>query len=59
MIPGPAGSKNVKVGNDQEMGLSERNYHSKNRSGKTYIDIKFSGLYRFLYEDDGTEIICL
>ena len=26
--------KKVKIGNDQEMAQSERNHHSKNRSGK-------------------------
>ena len=31
-------SKKVQVGNDLERAQSERNSHSKNRGGKTYID---------------------
>ena len=36
----------VKVGNDQEMAQSERNFHSKNQGGKD------KPTFRYLYEEN-------
>ena len=33
--------KEIKVGNDQEMALSQRNFHSKNRAGKNKLTIRY------------------